>query len=56
MKIVIKHQLIDKHVSVDKSNLKEDISEDSELDISSESDKDDTEGSEERNNNRKEML
>ena len=44
----------DKHVSVDKSNLKDDISEDSELDISSESDIDDTEDNEEQNTNRKE--
>ena len=42
-------------MSADKSNLKEDISEDSELDISSESDIDDTEGSEEQNANRKEI-
>ena len=44
----------DKHVSGYKSNLKEDISEDIELDISNESDIDHTEGSEERNTNRKE--
>ena len=37
----------DKHVTADKSKLKEDISDDSELDISSESDVDDTEGNEE---------
>ena len=45
---------IDKHVSADKSDVKEDMSEDSELDISSESDIDDTEGSEGQNTNRKE--
>ena len=45
----------DKHVSADKSNLKEDISEDSELDISIESDIDDTECSEELDTNRKEI-
>ena len=43
-----------KHVTEDTSNLKEDISKDSELDISGESDIDDTESSEEQNTNRKE--
>ena len=38
----------------DKSDLKEEISEDNETDISSESDIDDTEGSEEQNTNRTE--
>ena len=42
----------DKHVTVEKSNLKEEISEDSELDISNESDIDDTEGSEEQDTKR----
>ena len=44
----------DKHVSADESKLKENISEDSEPDILSESDIDDTEGSEEQNISRKE--
>ena len=43
-----------KHVIADKSDLKEEISEDNEIDISSESDIDDTEGSEEQNTNRTE--
>ena len=42
------------HVNADKSNLKEDISEDSELVISSKSDIDDTEGCKEQNTKRTE--
>ena len=41
-----------KHVIAAKSDLKEEISEDNETDISSKSDIDDTEGSEEQNTNR----
>ena len=43
-----------KHVSADKSKLREDISENSELTISSESDIDDTESNEEQDTKRTE--